>query len=74
MVPRLSAALGVPPLGLVWEDTELQLSGNRAWRDVLTGTERPGGEPTLLADIFQTLPLAVFSQTRDHDVRESPTR
>lgn len=64
VVPRLSAALGVPPLGLVWEDTQLQLPGNGAWRDVLTGTERPGGESTLLADIFQTLPLAVFSQTR----------
>lgn len=60
IVPRLSAALGVPPLGLVWEDTAMTLpEAPRRWRDVLTGEEYPAGE-IAVADLFKTLPLAVL--------------
>lgn len=59
-VPRLSAHLGVPPLGLVWEDTELRLPTNgRRLRNVLTGAEFPAGA-VALADLFSDLPLAVL--------------
>jgi (1->4)-alpha-D-glucan 1-alpha-D-glucosylmutase len=60
-VPRLTAHLGAPPLGLVWEDTALALpNGGRGWRDVLTGAEWRGGERALLAELFRELPFAVL--------------
>ena len=62
VVPRLTAALGCPPLGLVWEDTELalpQAAGN--WRDVFTGREWPAGSSAPLAELFTELPLAVLA-------------
>ncbi len=60
VVPRLTTALGAPPLGLVWEDTALSLPpAGRAWRDVLTGDMWPG-ESVALTELFRTLPLAVL--------------
>jgi (1->4)-alpha-D-glucan 1-alpha-D-glucosylmutase len=61
VVPRLSARLGTPPLGLVWEDTRLEMraSGPR-WRDVLTGAEYPRGKPLLVSELFRELPFAVL--------------
>ncbi|MGH7956825.1 MAG: malto-oligosyltrehalose synthase [Opitutaceae bacterium] len=61
VVPRLTASLGCPPTGLVWEDTSVTIPAGRAgWRDVLTGREWVAGESTALADLFSELPLAVL--------------
>jgi (1->4)-alpha-D-glucan 1-alpha-D-glucosylmutase len=70
IVPRLTAALGVPPLGLVWEDTAVRLPGKGVeWHDVLTG-RTASGEQLLLADLFGELPLAVlFSEDPGHLTR-----
>lgn len=65
IVPRLSAVLGCPPLGLVWEDTAIALpASSGTWRDVLTGAEWRGGVPLLLSDAFSELPLAVLHSDR----------
>jgi (1->4)-alpha-D-glucan 1-alpha-D-glucosylmutase len=61
VVPRLTAPLGAPPLGLVWEDATVRLPETVGiWRDVLTGAEWPAGE-SLVAELFRELPLAVLS-------------
>ena len=60
IVPRLTSQLGVPPLGLVWEDTALALPPAGAWRDVLTGVDWPGGATTAVGGLFATLPFAVL--------------
>ncbi|MEO5960447.1 MAG: malto-oligosyltrehalose synthase, partial [Opitutaceae bacterium] len=59
IVPRLSASLGSPPLGKVWEDTAVLLPASRAWRDVLTGHETESGSAPI-AGLFRELPLAVL--------------
>lgn len=61
-VPRLTAALGAPPLGLVWEDTAMTLPAG-TWRDVLTGAEWAGGETVRLSALFGVLPLAVLHRS-----------
>ena len=64
LVPRLSAVLGCPPVGLVWEDTAVALPArHRGWRDVLTGMEWSSGtaQPVLVAELFQQLPFAVLA-------------
>ncbi len=63
VVPRLTAALGCPPVGLVWEDTAVTLPATRgSWRDVLTGAEWSGGgsQSVPLAELLQQLPFAVL--------------
>lgn len=61
LVPRLTASLGCPPIGLVWEDTAVNVPAARpAWRDVLTGREWPGSNPVPLAELFSDLPLAIL--------------
>jgi (1->4)-alpha-D-glucan 1-alpha-D-glucosylmutase len=65
VVPRLTATIGCPPLGLAWEDTALALpvlSGG--WRDVLTGRTFETNEALPLADLFSDLPLAVLMNVR----------
>jgi (1->4)-alpha-D-glucan 1-alpha-D-glucosylmutase len=62
MVPRLTASLGCPPLGLAWEDTAVALPKSRApWRDVLTGEIWTRDEPLAMAEAFRELPLAVVT-------------
>jgi (1->4)-alpha-D-glucan 1-alpha-D-glucosylmutase len=64
-VPRLTAALGAPPLGLVWEDTAIDLPPARsAWEDVLTKATFAAGQPAPLAELFRELPLAVLCADR----------
>jgi (1->4)-alpha-D-glucan 1-alpha-D-glucosylmutase len=63
LVPRLTAALGSPPLGLVWEDTAVALPGGETWRDVLSGQQWKGNS-FALAELFRDLPLAVLTATR----------
>jgi (1->4)-alpha-D-glucan 1-alpha-D-glucosylmutase len=62
VVPRLTATLGTPPLGLVWEDTVLALPPARdGWRDVLTGRRwKPETESLAVAELFCELPVAVL--------------
>ncbi len=79
IVPRLTANLGCPPLGLVWEDTAIELPETRGiWRDVLTGREwgNDSAHPVSLAGLFRDLPLAVLesrarSQTESKSVDSS---
>jgi (1->4)-alpha-D-glucan 1-alpha-D-glucosylmutase len=62
VVPRLTAQLGCPPIGLVWEDTAMKLPPARtAWRDVLTGREWPADTTVALAELFGDLPLVVLT-------------
>lgn len=65
LVPRLTSALGAPPLGLVWDDTALALPANAGgWRDVVTGrTHKSGDAGLLLSEAFGELPLAVLIAT-----------
>ena len=61
IVPRLSAHLGCPPLGLVWEDTVVEPPAARgAWRDVLTGAEWRAGELLAISEVLRELPVAVL--------------
>jgi (1->4)-alpha-D-glucan 1-alpha-D-glucosylmutase len=62
VVPRLTAMLGVPPLGLVWEDTMVALPNRRGgWHGVLAPGEWAGGKPAAVAELFGELPLALLS-------------
>jgi len=60
VVPRLSASLGAPPLGLVWEDTSVQLP-NGAWRDIFTGATHDASRRSYVGDLFREVPLAVLA-------------
>jgi (1->4)-alpha-D-glucan 1-alpha-D-glucosylmutase len=61
VVPRITAKLGCPPLGAVWEDTRLEgLPPAGAWQDVVTGKSHPGTRPLFLRSIFADLPFAVL--------------
>jgi (1->4)-alpha-D-glucan 1-alpha-D-glucosylmutase len=61
VVPRLSAILGVPPLGLVWDDTHVDLGETpRAWVDWFTGERYETGPRLSLANLFSALPFAVL--------------
>jgi (1->4)-alpha-D-glucan 1-alpha-D-glucosylmutase len=65
VVPRLTAAMGCPPLGLVWEDTLLELPSARArWADVLTQREFEPGQPLPVAELLHDLPFAVLRADR----------
>jgi (1->4)-alpha-D-glucan 1-alpha-D-glucosylmutase len=61
IVPRLTAALGCPPVGLVWEDTAVTVPPARGdWRDVCTRNAWDAGKPAAVAELFAELPLAVL--------------
>ncbi|HWL14812.1 MAG TPA: malto-oligosyltrehalose synthase [Opitutus sp.] len=60
VVPRLTTALGCPPLGLVWADTAVEVTAAGGWRDALTGRRFDGGAPLALAEVFTDLPVAVL--------------
>jgi (1->4)-alpha-D-glucan 1-alpha-D-glucosylmutase len=61
VVPRLSALLGVPPLGLVWDDTHIDVGeASGDWEDWFTGIRYPAGQPVPLANLFEELPYAVL--------------
>ncbi|ACB75295.1 malto-oligosyltrehalose synthase [Opitutus terrae PB90-1] len=64
VAPRLTSALGCPPLGLVWDDTTLVLptGGGKRWRDVVTGCEHAGEAGELrLSELLAELPFAVLA-------------
>jgi (1->4)-alpha-D-glucan 1-alpha-D-glucosylmutase len=58
-VPRLTATLGTPPLGLVWEDTAVEVPES-SWRDVLTGATHRASPRLQVSDLFTELPLSVL--------------
>jgi (1->4)-alpha-D-glucan 1-alpha-D-glucosylmutase len=61
VAPRLTAALGCPPIGLVWEDTSIWIPpAHGAWSDVFTGREWPAGQSVPVAELLSDLPLAVL--------------
>ena len=57
VVPCLSERLGTPPIGDVWEDTILELSGS--WRNIFTGEQLSGSE-LAVKDVLRTFPVAVL--------------
>jgi (1->4)-alpha-D-glucan 1-alpha-D-glucosylmutase len=64
VVPRMTRALGFPPVGACWKDTALSLPPapfSGGWRDVFTGTEYAGEVSSLpLGDLLAVLPFAVL--------------
>jgi (1->4)-alpha-D-glucan 1-alpha-D-glucosylmutase len=60
-VPRLTAKIGSPPVGSVWDDTRLvESAGAGGWKDLLTGRSFAPGEPLFLRSLFAELPFAVL--------------
>jgi (1->4)-alpha-D-glucan 1-alpha-D-glucosylmutase len=62
VVPRLSAKIGAPPVGSVWDDTRIEgLEGPGEWNDVFTGKLFPSGGPIFLRSLLAELPFAVLT-------------
>ena len=60
-VPRISASLGCPPTGPVWDDTRIEgLPASCEWRDAVTGLSHPGNQTLFLRSLFSELPFAVL--------------
>lgn len=62
VVPRLTRALGFPPIGDCWQDTTVEAlaDGGAPWRNLFTGAEI---EPTVALPLFRVLadlPVAVL--------------
>ena len=65
-VPRLTAKIGSPPVGSVWDDTRLAESVSQsAWKDIFTGHVFPAGEPMLLRALLAELPFAVLQRWKE---------
>jgi (1->4)-alpha-D-glucan 1-alpha-D-glucosylmutase len=66
VVPRLTASLGCPPIGLVWEDTAVTPPSfaDREWRDVLTGRDWRVREPIPVAELLSDLPLSILAAVK----------
>jgi len=61
LVPRLTAKIGSPPIGSVWDDTRIEgIAAGSTWQDTLTGRTFSGGEPFPLRMLFGELPFAVL--------------
>jgi (1->4)-alpha-D-glucan 1-alpha-D-glucosylmutase len=66
VVPRLASRLGCPPLGLVWEDTTIGgIPEMKAWREILTGREFPGGDRLRVSELLAELPVAVLAAVKE---------
>ncbi len=69
VVPRLSAHLGCPPLGVVWDDTAVVLpDGGGDWRDLLTEREHWVVGELPVAELLADLPFAVLTTARERPV------
>ncbi|HEU5081012.1 MAG TPA: malto-oligosyltrehalose synthase [Opitutaceae bacterium] len=65
IVPRISAILGCPPTGLVWENTTVYLGQTEAdWEDVFTGFKYPANTSVSLIDLLGELPFSVLVNRR----------
>jgi (1->4)-alpha-D-glucan 1-alpha-D-glucosylmutase len=60
VVPRTSAKLGCPPLGLIWDDTRVITDRPRPWRNLLTDVWLADERELLLVNVFLDLPIAVL--------------
>ena len=60
VVPRLTARLACPPLGLAWDETAVRLPTAAAGVDVITGRKSPATDLLPLADLLADLPFAVL--------------
>jgi (1->4)-alpha-D-glucan 1-alpha-D-glucosylmutase len=61
VVPRISAILGCPPTGLVWDNTSVELGQARGdWEDIFTGCKFPANTALNLIDLLAELPFAVL--------------
>ena len=60
IVPRHTAALGFPPIGEIWADTQIAPpTPEPRWRNLFTGREH-SGENLPLAEVLAELPMAVL--------------
>ena len=60
-VPRVTAKIGSPPLGFVWDDTCLAgVPSVVGWQDVVTGRTFSGRDPLFLKSLYAELPFAVL--------------
>jgi len=59
IVPRLTGALGFPPIAATWRDTRVHLPTGR-WQDVFTGHTLESDGGTRLAEALADFPVAVL--------------
>jgi (1->4)-alpha-D-glucan 1-alpha-D-glucosylmutase len=65
VVPRITAKIGCPAVGSVWDDTRLSESASEhGWRDLFTGRIFAAGEPLLMRTLFAELPFAVLERAK----------
>jgi len=62
IVPRLTSRLGSPPLGLVWDDTAVDVELGSSWKDILTGQVLSAQGELPLEHVFAKLPLGVLAR------------
>jgi maltooligosyltrehalose synthase len=61
VIPRLTAKLGAPPLGAVWDDTRLEGNAIAAsWTDIVSGATHEGNGALMVRELFSELPFAVL--------------
>ncbi len=60
VVPCIAERVGAPPVGELWGDTTLELSGS--WENLLTG-EHLSGTELRMQDVLRTFPVAVLRST-----------
>jgi len=61
LAPRLTARIGFPAIGALWQDTKLTPRTTAGtWRDLLTGKRRPAEPGLSVADLLGDLPAAAL--------------
>ncbi|HEX2851918.1 MAG TPA: malto-oligosyltrehalose synthase [Opitutaceae bacterium] len=60
VVPRLTALLGCPPTGLIWDDTAVAYDSQQPWEDLLTGRTFAPGSCLPVSELLHELPVAVL--------------
>jgi (1->4)-alpha-D-glucan 1-alpha-D-glucosylmutase len=63
IVPRLSSAVGSPPIGDHWRDTRISDTPMREWRDGFTGDELALHSPLNISEALRDFPVAVLVST-----------
>jgi len=65
VVPRISAILGCPPTGLVWDDTAVEPGGESTWwQDIFTGRNFAANTSLPFVELLADLPFAVLVARR----------
>lgn len=60
VVPRLTALLGCPPIGPIWDDTTIACEGKSSWTDLLTGRTFGTSDCLAVSELLEQLPVAVL--------------